>query len=440
MQSNDRPSPLAPGSGLVDLDRATLAVLGREWMLHAHLQDRVGIPLAMGLGGPEMMQEVSIEEWMAASPVYTRRIRRAMGITGDDVEAIFKALQFDIGFPHQFLDVRYHLEDPQRGTFQLASCGALMDIEPLGEELVHTMCHTIEDPTFDATGTASNPRARVRPLHRPPRVPADRSPHCAWTVALEGDSDLPAHPNERIVASSLAATVSFPAPRSHPRAEPGGWDDYTHAFDPDFELEDLSHTALQTALAEFAMAGHLLAHGFLLSIEQRFGHEAAHTMALRLFTGLGALTSQRLSRALRTGTGADGIARLLRIHPILSPAGYVDTKIEVIDGQRLRFALLDCPATREADGRTWFTALGNSPGGTNAFTALVQGADPHAHATPAPTGPGEHLAFDILADPTAPAAPEPSELSLAKLSTGARFQLRTRRPVRTPIRREDQNV
>ena len=28
---------------------------------------------------------------------------------------------------------------------------ALLDVEPMGEEYVHGMCHAIEDPTFDAT-------------------------------------------------------------------------------------------------------------------------------------------------------------------------------------------------------------------------------------------------------------------------------------------------
>ena len=48
-------------------------------------------------------------------------------------------------------------------------CGALMDVEPMGDDFVVAMCHHIEDPTFDATACATNPRARMRPIHRPPR-------------------------------------------------------------------------------------------------------------------------------------------------------------------------------------------------------------------------------------------------------------------------------
>ena len=87
------------------------------------------------------------------------------------MSTIFKGLQLDVGFPHQFLDVGYDLHDERNGEFWLRSCGALADVIPMGEEFVHGMCHDIEDPTFDATAVATEPRARVRPIHRPPGVP-----------------------------------------------------------------------------------------------------------------------------------------------------------------------------------------------------------------------------------------------------------------------------
>ena len=39
----------------------------------------------------------------------------------------------------------------------LDHCGALMDVEPMGDEYVQAMCHDIEDPTFDATAMATQP-------------------------------------------------------------------------------------------------------------------------------------------------------------------------------------------------------------------------------------------------------------------------------------------
>ena len=122
------------------------------------------------------MRDIAIEEWMGASPIYTKRMQRALGFEGDSVETIFKGIQLDIGAPPQFMDFRYRVVDHDYGEFWLDHCGALMDVEPMGADFVVAMCHDIEDPTFDATAIATNARAQVRPIHRPPRIPADRSP------------------------------------------------------------------------------------------------------------------------------------------------------------------------------------------------------------------------------------------------------------------------
>ena len=156
--------PLADYSGdfepefdLTRLSRQALAVLGREWLLHGHLQDRVGMPLILAGRSREEMEQIAIAEWMGASPMYTRRMQRALGFAGTGVDTIFKGLQLDIGSPHQFMDFRFRLRDVDHGEFWLAHCGALMDVEPMGSHFVHGMCHTIEDPTFDATAVATNP-------------------------------------------------------------------------------------------------------------------------------------------------------------------------------------------------------------------------------------------------------------------------------------------
>src|SRR5699024_5688856 len=121
---------------------------------------------------------------------------------------IFKGMQFDIGAPPEFMDFRYTVHDDRHGEFHLDHCGALMDVEPMGEDYVRTMCHDIEDPTFDATAVATNPRAQVRPIHRPPRQPHARTPHCAWSVDIVAEADpLPLPPQSVRLAESEAANV-----------------------------------------------------------------------------------------------------------------------------------------------------------------------------------------------------------------------------------------
>ena len=167
-----------------------------ELLLSGQMIDRSGMAHLISAFGRDVMGKVAIEEWMAASPVYTHRMRTALGIEGDGVEDMFKCLQLDIGAPPQFMDFRYRIDDEYHGSFVLDHCGALLDVEPLGDDYVTTMCHDIEDPTFDATAIATNRRARIRPVHRPPRRPVDRTPHCEWTVTIEPDRDeLPLPPD-----------------------------------------------------------------------------------------------------------------------------------------------------------------------------------------------------------------------------------------------------
>jgi hypothetical protein len=413
---------------LDELTRAELAGLGREWLLHGHLQDRVGMPLVHTGRDREEMQQVAIEEWMAASPIYSRRTQRALNFGAGDVATILKNIQLDIGAPHQFMDFRCRVEDANHGEFWLAHCGALLDVEPMGEEYVHGMCHAIEDPTFDATAVATNPRAQVRPVHRPPRVPADRQPHCHWTITIdESFPPVAAHPNLAIVEQSRIAGIDIEAPAPSP--EIGGWDDYSGAFDPDFELEDLSHHALVIALQEVAVQSHLLLRGFLVSVARRYGEETALELLPQIFAGLAGMTAQRLVAALGLeGGDAGAVARLLRLHPMFWPRTYVDLRVEQLDDARVRFAFGPSPVFEEADGFTWLSQLGGE--GDRALDAIVYAIDRRASCREVPTRGGERFAYEAVIDPNAVPATEAPEIALAKLSGGAGFVFTTRRPVR----------
>lgn len=209
-ERDDYSGPFDPGFRLEDLSKQALVRLCREYMLVAHLLDRAVMPAVGKRFGPQAMEEVAIEEWMGASPVYTERIRKAMRVEGDDVASIFKSLQLDPGFPHQYMDVRYEVVDEKRGYFWLERCGVLEEVEPLGEKAVVSMCHHMEDPTFDATVQSINPRARCRPVHRPPRAAGATGPACRWEVVI----DAAAEPAEeaaitRVVRSTNAARFEF---------------------------------------------------------------------------------------------------------------------------------------------------------------------------------------------------------------------------------------
>jgi len=395
--------------------------------MHGHLQDRVCMPLVLARHDREAMEQVAITEWMAASPVYSRRMQRALRFEGDGVDTIFKNLQLDIGAPHRFMDFRLVLRDHDHGEFFLAHCGALMDVEPLGDDFVHGMCHSIEDPTFDATAAATNPRAQIRPIHRPPRRPADRQPHCHWTVQIDpSHPEVAPHPYAELVAQSVAARCVVTRPR--PGAEPGGWDDYSGPFDPDFELEDLSLPALVVALQEFALQSHLLVRGYGLAVADLEGAEAAGALIADAVVGVAGVTAQRLARAFYLGSGTHALAALLQLHPLFWPRTYV-TPYLALDEDGVRFSLSgDAPVFSEPDGLTWLAAL---PGpAERALGAIGRVIDPRMRVRSVAPTSGERCAYEFVLDPAADPAPEEREVLLGMISTGATFELPARRPVR----------
>src|SRR5690348_15335497 len=253
----------------------------------------------------------------APSPIYPRRMQRALNYEGDDVPTIFKGLQLDIGAPPQFMDFRYTVHDRWHGEFRLDHCGALLDVEPMGEQYVFGMCHTIEDPTFDATAIATNPRAQVRPIHRPPRTPADRHPHCAWTVIIdESYPEAQSIPALDIVSRTRAATWELDA------IDPSddGQADYSGPLLSDFDFAAFSHSALVRMADEVCLQMHLLNLGFLRAVQARCDPVQAEEIATKQLVGIAGVAAERIRHALDLPADESGALRVLELHPLLNPA------------------------------------------------------------------------------------------------------------------------
>jgi hypothetical protein len=413
---------------LADFSRQFLAHLAREYLLNGHLQDRVGLPLVIQECGAESYVRFAIEEWMGASPIYSKRMQRALGFEGSDVGTVFKNLQLDIGAPPQFMDFQFRLDRPEYGEFWLPHCGALLDIEPFGEKRVKAMCHDIEDPTFDATAAATHPCMKMRPIHRPPRDPAGRFPACRWSVYI-GDESEPYehHPNLEIVGGSRIARTEIVLPEGD--GEPGGWLDYSGPFDPGFQLEDLSHSGLVIVVQEAAVQSHLLARAFMLCADQRSGPRVAAQLGARQWTGIAALTAERLRVTLGIpDDGIESIAKVFQLHPCFHPRTYVDLRVELLGPDSARVEIGECAAFEEDDRHSWFAGL--SAMAHPALDAIAGAVNPHARCHPVPDPDGARFAWDILIDRTVPPQPVPQELKLAKLSRGAAFQFEQRRSIR----------
>jgi hypothetical protein len=393
------------------VNRPELARLLREYLLCGQLIDRAGMPLLIGPHGRDAMRDVAIEEWRGASPIYTRRTQQLLGFARGDVETIFKGMQVDIGAPPQFMDFRYRVLDEGHGEFWLDHCGALMDVEPLGEDFVVAMCHDIEDPTFDATAWATDPRARMTPIHRPPRRPADRHPHCAWNVAIEPTAEPLPEPEE---VGRMAGTRVAQLPVAAIDRSDEGRSDYTGPLEDDVRFEEFSASALHALLEEVAVQHHLLSRSFLDAVGRRWGPDEVREVGRRQLIGIGAVTAERLARALGVhGGGAGAVAAVLEVHPAFRPRSYVDLRLEV-SGDRVEVALGDCEALHEVGPPSWPQLVASS--GPELLAAMAQGADRRARVSP--TG-DRSWAVDV--DPSAPPADEPGEVVLTKFSAGADF-------------------
>jgi hypothetical protein len=398
-------------SRYAQLSREQLAVLVPELLLIGQLIDRSGMAWCISSFGRDEMVQIAIEEWAGASPIYTRRMQQALKYEGTDVLTIFKGLQLDIGAPPQFMDFRYTVHDRWHGEFHLDHCGALLDVEPMGEQYVFGMCHTIEDPTFDATAVATNARAQVRPIHRPPRVPTGRHPHCAWTVIIdESYPEAQSIPAFDIVRQTRAATWELgPIDRSDE-----GQADYSGPLLSDFDFAAFSHSALVRMADEVCLQMHLLYLSFAIAVRARAADEAqAVSVCTRGLIGIAGVAAERIHHALGLPGGIEGVLRVLELHPLLNPLGYVAAEIE-----SNRLLVHRSPAH---DDGSWISLC--SPDSVQALQAIATAVNPHIEVRVS----GTDTDWTAELTETDATAAELPEVEVVKFSGGASFQFEPRR-------------
>jgi hypothetical protein len=398
-------------SHYAQLSRPELVVLVPELLLIGHMIDRSGMAWCIQEFGRDEMVQIAIEEWAGASPVYTKRMQRALNYEGVDVPTIFKGLQLDIGAPPQFMDFRYTIHDRWHGEFHLDHCGALLDVEPMGDEYVFGMCHTIEDPTFDATAVATNARAQMRPVHRPPRVPSDRHPHCAWTVIIdEAYPPVEGIPALDIVAETRAAKWELDAiDRSDE-----GLADYSGPVVSDFDFSAYSHSALVRMADEVCLQMHLLYLSFAIAVRARAGSdvELADSICTRQLIGVAGLGADRIHRALSLPGGIAGVSKVFELHPLFNPVGYINAETH---------AQLQVHQSPAHDDAAWISLC--SPESVQPLQAIATAIDPHIEVRV--TGTGIDWIAELSESDTA--ATELPEVSVAKVSGGATFEFQPRR-------------
>jgi hypothetical protein len=394
------------------LSRDELAVLVPELLLIGQLIDRSGMAHCISAWGREEMLQVAIEEWAASSPLYTKRMQKALKYEGVDVITIFKGLQLDIGAPPQFMDFRYEVHDRWHGEFYLNHCGALMDVEPMGEDYVQGMCHDIEDPTFDATALATNRRTQVRPIHRPPRMPSDQHPHCRWTVIIdESYPEVPFIPAMDIVAATHAHSCELDP--IDPSDE--GLADYSGPLLSDVDFGAFSHSALVRIADEVCLQMHLLVKSFTLAVEARAKDDVALAQSIRTkqLIGIAGVAAERIHKALKLPGGVKGAQRVLELHPLFNPAAYVSLDVDP-DFVHVRRS----PAYEDGSWISLVSPVSNLP-----LQAIVAAVDPYLRAEVS----GTESDWTVRVIETDTPAKELGEVAVTKFSGGASWVFEDRK-------------
>ncbi len=381
--------PFDPNFELGRLSRRSLARLGREYMLFNHLHDRSVMPIILNRFGMEARTQVAVDEWRGAPPVYGRRIRDLLKIKGKGISSIFKTMQNDVGAPHHFLDFRFELVNESLGHFWAERCGPYECTNTVtgGDPVfLKELCHDMEDTTFPSTTMAVNPKAQCLPIHRPPLPAGHSGPPCKWEVSIKDEHQtLRATDICRTVALSKAARFEFPYVRDL-LAE--GMEDYGGPFRPDYELEDLSHSALVRLCKEFTLDVHLLIRACMTSIVSRWGEGAMKEIAREEWLAVAPVYVTRIRKALgMQGDDMGAILKMLQVDPAF-PHDYVDFGCRPIDEKRGYFWINQCAAVSRGEPGAWLTLLSDpqAPG----FEATLEAVNPRARCRrvdPASIGP-----------------------------------------------------
>ncbi|MDW3221159.1 MAG: hypothetical protein R8F63_21340 [Acidimicrobiales bacterium] len=403
----DCSAPFDPDWTLERLSRAGLARLCREYQMLSMFHDRALMPHVAGVGGTEGTVTLADGEWMGSSPIYTRRNLANIGATGETVSSIAKGVQFDIGGPDHFLDFRFEVVSDTELFFYTEFCGPhdhLVRMTGNDHDTVKLMCHDMEDRTFDATFSATNPRARCEPVYRPPRPDDFTGHHCRWRLWVDEEAAgaPPPNPSLAFMETTRAAAMDFAIGESH---EPGGLVDYSGPLLDWFRLEEFGHAFLVRQAKEYALDVHLLMRAAYWTVEQHWGADFLADAAPQHRAAFAPGLVTRLRDAMGiVGDDIEAIAKIIQIDPVHVP-DYTAFRVEVEDGEIL-VALGECEALHD-DPRSPLGLLTSTPDRPG-FEHMAQAVNPRAQVCVDTPPDGAVAAWRVWIDPAAdPVEPHP---------------------------------
>ena len=284
----------------------------------------------------EEMQQVAIEEWMAASPVYSRRIAAGAAIRRRRCAPRSSRTSSSTSARRTTSWTSGRRSHDARARRVLAR--ALRRARWTSSRWARSTCRACATRSRTPRSTRPpSPRTRAprsgRCTGRPARRPTgSRTATGRSRSTTDADPVLAASRTWRVVEAARIAASRSTDPGGD--AEPGGWADYSGEFDPDFELEDLSHRALVVALQEIAVQSHLLLRALVLRVRRRGGRRrsrgdraAGAHRARRPHFATAVRRDGRRARHRRRDRDRQDPA----VHPTFHPRRYVDFRVELVD-------------------------------------------------------------------------------------------------------------
>jgi hypothetical protein len=242
-------------------------------------------------------------------------------------------------------------------------------------------------------------------------VPADRQPHCAWTVIIDDSyPEAPAIPALEVIERSRAANLDL----TPIDASDEGRADYAGPLLSDLDFAQFSRSALIRMADEVCLQMALLTNSFALALAARLDPADAATIRRKQFTGIAGVAAYRLARALNLTHDESGARQLLALHPALNPSAYVEAEI---DDESV--VIRRSPAHDDA---SWISLCG--PDWVDPLRAAVRVLDARLDVVVTPSDGDSWRAEVIRRDEP---APEAEEVAVARFSTGTDFSFETRR-------------
>ena len=166
------------------------------------LADGIACDIALRDGTDEATARgIGMAQWIGSAAVASRRLRGALGIPGNDVEAVLKVLQLHPAFLPGYLRFELERVGPARGRLTIADCDALAEGDAFSW---YALFDVAPHPALDAMVHAVNPRARCVPVT--PRPGA----RFAWDVVIDAAAEPAAlRPEVGMVEATDTARFAF---------------------------------------------------------------------------------------------------------------------------------------------------------------------------------------------------------------------------------------